>query len=234
MALDLAPPSHRYLNWDILEDREFILKQKFPMERFVIYDELHKFKLWRNYIKGFYDKVGSGRQILVTGSARLDYYRYSGDSLQGRYHYYRLHPLTVAELDIEKQSDFDALLMLGGFPEPFLSGSQRQARRWSREYRSRVINEEIPRLELSQNLSMMELLLSALPERVGRPLSINAIREDLHLSHKTVSKWLDIFERMYLVYRIAPFGGPGLRSVKKEQKHYHTNWAGRSRRGCPF
>ncbi len=234
LALDLAPPSHRYLNWDILKDREFILKQKFPMERFVIYDELHKFKLWRNYIKGFYDKVGSGRQILVTGSARLDYYRYSGDSLQGRYHYYRLHPLTVAELGIEKQSDFDALLMLGGFPEPFLSGSQRQARRWSREYRSRVINEEIPRLELSQNLSMMELLLSVLPERVGSPLSINAIREDLHLSHKTVSKWLDIFERMYLIYRMAPFGGPGLRSVKKEQKHYHTNWADVSDEGARF
>lgn len=225
LALDLAPKPHRYLNWDVLEDREFILRQKFPIEQFVIYDEIHKFRLWRNYVKGLYDTSGSEKKILVTGSARLDYYRHSGDSLQGRYHYYRLHPLTVAELEIEQQSDFEMLMMLGGFPEPFLSGSQRQARRWSREYRSRVVNEDIPSLELSQNLSMMELLLLELPTRVGSPLSINALREDLNVAHKTVSKWLDIFERMYLIYRIAPFGAHGLRSVKKEQKHYHTNWA---------
>ena len=214
-----------YLNWDVLKDREFILRQKFPVEQYVIFDEIHKFKLWRNYLKGFYDKEGAGKRILVTGSARLDYYRHSGDSLQGRYHYYRLHPLTVSELGIEKQSDFEMLLTLGGFPEPFLSGSHRQARRWSREYRSRVVNEDIPTLELSQNLSMMELLLMELPKRVGSPLSVNALREDLHLAHKTVSKWLDIFERMYLIYRVPPFGAQGLRAVKKEQKHYHTNWA---------
>ena len=225
LAFNLAPESHRYLSWDVLEDREFILRQKFPVEQNIIFDEIHKFRLWRNYLKGFYDKVGAGKKILVTGSARLDYYRHSGDSLQGRYHYYRLHPLTVMELGIGKQSDFEMLLELGGFPEPFLSGSRRLARRWSREYRSRVVNEDIPSLELSQNLSMMELLLMELPKRVGSPLSVNALREDLHLAHNTVSKWLDIFERMYLIYRISPFGANGLRAVRKERKHYHTNWA---------
>ncbi|MES9902263.1 MAG: ATP-binding protein [Sedimenticola sp.] len=225
LALDIAPKRHRYLNWDVLEDREFILRHKFPAEKFVIYDEIHKFKQWRNYIKGLFDTSGSEKRVLVTGSARLDYYRHSGDSLQGRYHYYRLHPFTVGELGIESQSDFEELLRLGGFPEPFLSGSEREARRWMREYRSRVVNEEISTLELTQNLSAMELLLLRLPELVGSPLSINALREDLNLAHKTVSKWLDIFERMYLIYRLPPFGSNKLRAVKKEQKHYHYNWA---------
>jgi len=225
LSLNIAPKRHRYLNWDVLEDREFILRQKFPAEKFIIYDEIHKYKSWRNYIKGLYDTSRSEKKILVTGSARLDYYRHSGDSLQGRYHYYRLHPLTVGELGIDSQSDFATLLNLGGFPEPFLSGSQRQAQRWMREYRSRVVNEDIPSLELSQNLSTMEILLLRLPDLVGSPLSINALREDLNLAHKTVSKWLDIFERMYLIYRLRPFGSNKLRAVKKEQKHYHYNWA---------
>jgi len=225
LSLNIAPKRHRYLNWDVLEDREFILRQKFPTEKFIIYDEIHKYKSWRNYIKGLYDTSRSEKKILVTGSARLDYYRHSGDSLQGRYHYYRLHPLTVGELGIDSQSDFATLLNLGGFPEPFLSGSQRQAQRWMREYRSRVVNEDIPSLELSQNLSTMEILLLRLPDLVGSPLSINALREDLNLAHKTVSKWLDIFERMYLIYRLRPFGSNKLRAVKKEQKHYHYNWA---------
>ncbi len=225
LALDIAPKNHHYLNWDILVDREFILRHNFPLEKFVIYDEIHKFSQWRNYIKGFYDINKLEKKILVTGSARLDYYRHSGDSLQGRYHYYRLHPLTVKEIGINKQKDFEDLLILGGFPEPFLSGSKRQAQRWSREYRSRVINEDIPSLELSQNLSMMEMLLLRLPDLVGSPLSINALREDLNLAHKTVSKWLNIFERMYLIYRLPPYGSNKLRAVKKEQKHYHYNWA---------
>jgi len=225
LCLDLAPKKHRYMNWDILTDREWILKQKFPLEKFIIYDEIHKFTNWRNYIKGLYDKYKKNKKILVTGSARLDYYRYSGDSLQGRYHHYRLHPFTVRELEIKNQKEIMNLLHLGGFPEPFLSGSKRKAERWIREYRSRVVNEEIHSLELSRNLSQMELLLLKLPERTGSPLSINALREDLNVSHKTISKWLNIFERMYLIYRIPPYHSNKFRALKKDQKHYHYNWA---------
>lgn len=234
LSLDLAPKKHRYLNWDILEDREFILRQYFPTEKFIIFDEIHKFKQWRGYIKGLYDKHRYKKKILVTGSARLDYYRHSGDSLQGRYHYYRLHPFTVKELDIQTTEDINSLLDLGGFPEPFLSGSKRQALRWQREYRSRVIHEDISSLELSQNLSQMELLLIRLPELVGSPLSVNALREDLNLSYKTVAKYLDIFERMYLIYRLPPFHSHKLRAVKKEKKHYHYNWAEVQDKGARF
>ena len=234
LSLNLAPKKHCYLNWDILKDREFALRQRFPKENFIIFDEIHKFKEWRNYIKGLYDKHKNTKKILVTGSARLDYYRHSGDSLQGRYHYYRLHPLTIKELGIQTTKDMKSLLLLGGFPEPFLSGSQRQALRWQREYRNRVVNEDISSLELSQNLSQMELLLLRLPELVGSPLSINSLREDLSLAHKTVAKYLDIFKRMYLIYTLPPFHSHKLRAVKKEQKHYHYNWAEVQNEGARF
>ena len=234
LSLDLAPKKHRYLNWDVLKDREFILRQHFPIEKFIIFDEIHKFKQWRGYVKGLYDKHKHEKKILVTGSARLDYYRHSGDSLQGRYHYYRLHPLTVKELGLQTTEDIKSLLDLGGFPEPFLSGSKRQALRWYREYRSRVIHEDISSLELSQDLFQMELLLIRLPELVGSPLSVNALREDLSLSYKTVAKYLDIFERMYLIYRLVPFHSHKLRAVKKEKKHYHYNWAAVQDKGARF
>ena len=234
LSLNLAPKRHRYLNWDILEDREFILRQHTPLDQFIIFDEIHKFKNWRNYVKGLYDKHKNKKKILITGSARLDYYRHSGDSLQGRYHYYRLHPFTVKELGIQTETDINSLFTLGGFPEPFLSGSKRQALRWQREYKSRVINEDIPSLELSQNLSQMELLLLRLPDLVSSPLSINSLREDLNLAHKTVAKYLDIFERMYLIYRIHPFHSQELRAVKKEKKHYHYNWAEVQEKGARF
>ncbi len=234
LARHIAPAGHRYLNWDILEDREFVLREQFPLESFVIFDEIHKFGNWRNYIKGLYDRHSQEKRIVVTGSARLDFYGHSGDSLAGRYHYYRLHPLTADELDIQSPSDFESLLALGGFPEPFLSGSLQKARRWKREFRSRIVNEDIRDLEWVQKLSAMELLLLRLPQLVGSPLSVNSLREDLGCAHKTVSHWLDIFERMYLLYRLSPFGSAKIRAVKKEQKHYHWNWAEVDDEGARF
>ena len=64
----------------------------------------------------------------------------------------------------------------------------------------------------------------ALPDRVGSPLSINSLREDLQVSHPTLSRWLDIPERVDAIFRVAPFGAPKLRAVKKERKHYHFDW----------
>lgn len=210
-----------YLNWDIAEHREAILKRELPDAPVWAFDELHKYRSWRNYLKGLYDAHGPRRRILVTGSARLDYYRFGGDSLQGRYHYLRLHPLSVGELGREA---FDGLLRLGGFPEPFLSGGDVDARRWSREYRTRLLREDLAGVDPVQDLGNLELLMLRLPELVGSPLSVNALREDLQLPYRTVARWLDLLERMYAVFRVPPFGAPRLRAVKKERKHYHFDW----------
>jgi len=213
-----------YLNWDVSSDREKILKKELPPSSYWIFDELHKFKLWRNYLKGLFDEFKEEKQILVTGSARLDYYRYSGDSLQGRYHYLRLHPLSVSELKLDRQKHFMDLLTLGGFPEPFLKGSAVQSKRWSREYRNRLFRDDITQVEQIQDVGSMELLMIRLPELVGSPLSINSLREDLQTSHKTLSRWIQILDRFYAIILVPPFGAPKIKAVKKEQKHYHWDW----------
>lgn len=214
-----------YLNWDAAEDRERILRRELPPHRLWVFDEIHKYRGWRNYLKGLYDTRPQGQKILVTGSARLDFYRFGGDSLQGRYHMFRLHPLSVAELGLQRPSEFVDLLTLGGFPEPYFSGSELEARRWSREYRNLLIREELASLERVQDLGTLELLALRLPELVGSPLSINALREDLQVSHKTLGKWVAMFERLYAVFRVSPVGSPRIRAVKKAQKHYHLDWS---------
>lgn len=225
------------LNYDVTAQRSAILRQELPPGDLWFFDEIHKYRGWRNYLKGLYDsraKPGARRQrILVTGSARLDYYRFGGDSLQGRYFYLRLHPFSVAELGGHADAA-PALLSLGGFPEPFLSGSERFARRWSLGYRERLIREELASLEQVSDLGRLELLAGALPDRVGSPLSLNALREDLQVSHQTVARWTDMLERVYGIFRIAPFGAPKLRAVKKERKHYHYDWSVVTNPGARF
>lgn len=213
-----------YLNYDIAPHRAAILKRELPPTGAWFFDEIHKYRGWRNYLKGLYDQFGPKQRILVTGSARLDLYRFGGDSLQGRYFYLRLHPLSFGELGGTSANDLSDLLALSGFPEPFLGGSESEARRWSLVYRERLVREEVTALETVSDLGKLELLMLALPDRVGSPLSVNSLREDLQVSHPTLSRWLDVLDRLYAIFRVAPFGSPLLRAVKKERKHYHFDW----------
>ena len=224
LARSLPNGRRGYLNWDVPEHRERILRREMPVSNLWIFDEIHKHRSWRNYLKGLSDAKRAAQRILVTGSARLDLYRRGGDSLQGRYHMLRLHPLSLAELGGRPDRTLRELLMLGGFPEPFFGGSEVEARRWSREYRNVLIREEILSLERVDDLGNLELLMIRLPDLVGSPLSINSLREDLQVSHKTVANWIAVFERLFAVFRVSPFGPPGIRAVKKAAKHYHFDW----------
>lgn len=228
-AQSLLPKQHyTYLNWDIGEHRAHILKKEFPDKKLLIFDEIHKNRKWRGYIKGLYDEIKHSnkpeRQILVTGSARLDYYRFGGDSLQGRYHYLRLLPFTFGEIHGSSLGDIESLMKFSGFPEPFLLSSEKETRRWSNEYISRLSKEDLMDLERVTDLGSVELLAHTLPSHVGSPLSINNLRENLQVAHETVAKWISILERLYLVFRISPFTGNLLKSIKKEQKLYFYNW----------
>lgn len=201
----------RYFNWDYDEDRERILRRDWPAGAgLLVFDEIHKHRPWRNLIKGLFDKRREEVQILVTDSARLDLYRRGGDSLQGRYHFHQLHPFSAAELGLRTASELEDLLQLGGFPEPFLAGNLTEKKRWTLEYGSRLLREDLRDLERVTELGTLERLALRLPELVGSPLSYNALREDLRVAHATVVRWCEILERLYFLFRIYPFGAPRL------------------------
>lgn len=214
-----------YLNWDDLESRTRIKNGQLPAQKVLLFDEIHKYKHWRNLLKGFFDKQKDVHQFLVTGSACLDHYRRGGDSLLGRYRYLRLHPFSVSELGISSSSDLQQLLLLGGFPDPYFSGSQREQKLWSRERLHRIINDDIRDLERLREYSAIENLAEALPARVGAPLSVQNLAEELQVSFATAEHWIQILEKVYYCYRILPFGSAKIRAVKKERKLFLWDWS---------
>jgi len=233
---------HAYFNWDNRADRKTIMASSWPADaELLIFDEIHKYRLWKGLIKGEYDKLKTTFKFLVTGSARLDLYRRGGDSLQGRYHYYRLHPFTLAEaeglvsgisvfneLPIGALSHKDALHTLdafGGFPEPFVKQNSRQLRRWHNEKLDRMFREDIQDVEAIRDLGSMKLLSDILPSRVGSMLSLNALREDIEVSHRAISHWMDILEAFYYHFRIYPYASKKIRALKKEPKLYLWDWS---------
>jgi len=233
-----------YLNWDSREDRKSILEGKFRAEsKLVVFDEIHKYRPWKNYLKGEFDKYKDKFRILVTGSARLDLYRRGGDSLMGRYHYYRLHPFSLAEgLEIKQKikpgkeltftqgnkdlfNVFKRLLTFGGFPEPFIKQDEKTLRRFHNERLERLVREDIRDIEQVRDLSALQVLVELLPSKVGSLLSLNALREDLLVSYKTVALWVEILERFYYHFRIYPFSLKTIRSLRKEPKMYLWDWS---------
>jgi hypothetical protein len=233
-----------YLSWDSRADRREIRAARWPGGRaLVVLDELHKWRGWKGWLKGEFDKHRDHLRFLVTGSARLDVYRRGGDSLQGRYHHHRLHPFSVAEvasgarpgtipvgreLDLPAGGDpalVEALLRTGGFPEPFLAQSDRTLRRWQRERLDRFFREDVRDLEPIRDLATFQLLADLLPERVGSLLSLNALREDLEVSHRALTHWMSVLETMYHVFRVRPFGGPRARTLTKMPKAYLWDWS---------
>ncbi|MCI0416657.1 AAA family ATPase, partial [bacterium] len=233
-----------YYNWDAAAHRMLIRKGLLEESASLwVFDELHKFRSWRNWLKGVYDLHKGNHSILVTGSARLDLYRRGGDSLQGRYFFHHLHPFTLSEVvgvrfdestelphmqhapNSAVQKTLEDLIKLGGFPEPFLSGSQRKADRWRLAYSTLLVREDIRDLERVQELDKIELLYDRLPECVGSVLSINSLREDLEVGFATAKNWIEILDRICATFRIPPFGTPRLKAVKKEQKLYLWDWA---------
>lgn len=240
-----------YYNWDYQPDRKRIISGELPGENgLLIFDEIHKYKKWKNLVKGIYDTHKQKYKILVTGSARLNLYRKSGDSLQGRYHYYTLHPFSLAELEnisnqwqpFEEiqfksknyQPDLEALLNYGGFPETLISQDARVLRRWHNEKLERLFREDIRDVENIRDISSMKLLGDILPSKAASPLSINNLREDLEVSHRALTSWLNILESFYYHFRIYPYTSKLIRSIKKEPKIYLTDWSEVENEGARF
>lgn len=240
LSLELIGVSRKdciaYFNWDDKSDKRKVRKLEFPYsEPVLILDEIHKYKKWRGLVKGLFDKRFPKNNFIVTGSARLDYYRFGGDSLQGRYHYHRLHPFSLREFSLTPtKGDLETLLKFGGFPEPLFKSSESHLRRWQREYFDRVIDDDLRDLENVKDISSIALLADELPNRVGSILSVKNLKEDLEVSHQTAERWVQILERLYLCFRIMPFGAKKIKAVKKEKKLYLWDWSHVLNEGAKF
>ncbi len=243
-----------YLNWDILEHKRRLIQDPYFFEKInrvdasiplVIFDEIHKYKNWKNYLKGTYDQYSRDYRFLITGSGRLDVYQKRGDSLAGRFLEFHLFPFTAAELS-GKRREFSAFLKdplrvepeagggsgpvwerlfeLGGFPEPYVKGKKTFWMKWSQAYARQIIRDDIRSVLELKHIDDMEILYSLLPSRVGSPFSINNIAGDLQVTFATVKNWLRLFDMFYLTFRVGPWTRKISRAILKEKKLYLFNY----------
>jgi predicted AAA+ superfamily ATPase len=214
-----------------------------PARARVVLDEIHKYPRWKRLLKGLFDTYRDEVDLIVTGSGRLDIYQKGGDSLLGRYLLHRLHPFTVGELlsggrqtlvtpeqlddhlvEVDPvQGAEEALTQIErftGFPEPLFAGRVERLRRWRRARRELVLREDLRDLTRIRELGLIDQLVEMLPERIGTPLSVNALREDLGVAYETAKAWLATLARLYFLFELRPFAGRLARTLRREGKVY--------------
>jgi uncharacterized protein len=212
-----------------------------PAKDIVIFDEIHKAKLWKRSLKGIFDTLDPKPDIIVTGSARLNVYNKGSDSLMGRYYHFRLHPFTLGELhatpplipenllkrcslkadpSAQRQTQLERLLEFSGFPEPFLAQDKSLLRLWRKGRTEKIVREDLRDLTRVLELNQIEMLVSLLPERVGSFLSKAALKDDLEVGFDTIRRWLNYLKELYYLFEIKPYSQKIKQTLRKEGKSY--------------
>lgn len=242
---------HLYYNWDNREHRLKILSgyndiinsenlSLAPLKgTHIIFDEIHKYPKWKNYLKGFFDTYEKTYKTIITGSSRLDIYRRGSDSLMGRYFLYRMHPFTVAELIKQKLpgeklisgpeklpvKDFEQLIELGGFPEPFLKGEKRFYNRWSKLRRQQLFREDIRHMTGISEIDQLEVLGQLLEKRAGQLINYTGLASDVRVTTNTVRRWITTLEQFYYCFRVKPWHENVPKTLLKQPKIYFRDWS---------
>ena len=242
-----------YVNWDDANHRDRVLAgpqhvagdlgldrlaAKKPL---VLFDELHKFPRWKQFLKGFFDTYGERVRIAVTGSSRLDVYRRGGDSLMGRYFHYRMHPFSVAELGAQRlphpsrdplrppqpigDADFAALWEHGGFPEPFLRRDARFTRRWRSTRQAQLVREDVRELTGLQQLDQLEAMARLLAEHSAEQLVFGSLAGRVRVAADTARRWVAALGDLHLGFLVRPWFKNVARSLRKEPKWFLRDWA---------
>ncbi|MCB0749921.1 MAG: ATP-binding protein [Ignavibacteriae bacterium] len=220
----------QYLNFDNMNERKIINEMTWKKNiDLLILDEIHKKMDWKLFLKGIFDSRQENLRILVTGSARLETFRQSGESLAGRYLHLRLNPFSVKELsgELSTYETIEKLNKIGGFPEPLLYSLNENedesiefAARWSKQYYIDLIREDIIEFSRIHEISAMKLLVELLRSKVGSPISYKNIAEDLEVSPNTIKKYIKILESLYIVFLVHPYHKNIARAILKEPKVY--------------
>ncbi len=215
----------QYLNWDVAEDRAVLRRGTWSRQaRLLVMDEIHKMPGWKVWLKGVVDAGPAEQALLVTGSARMETFRQSGESLAGRYFAWRLHPISVAEWCAHAGASPEAalrhLMRRGGFPEPCLAATDEEADRWRAQYATDLVREDVLEFSRLHEVRTMRLFLDLLRGRTGAPLSLASIARDLAVATGTLKRYLDILQALYIVFTVQPWHRNVARATLQAPKVY--------------
>lgn len=240
-----------YLDWDNEDHRALILSgptavashaglnQLVAKPIRIVFDELHKYSRWKQFLKGFFDTYEAKVRIMVTGSSRLDVYRKGGDSLMGRYFLYHMHPLSVAEIcrpqpaySVHNQprqlehAEWQALWEHGGHPEPFQKRSPRFSLRWRELRNQQLLREDVRDMTRIQDLDQLSMLAQLLGAKSSDQLIYSSLAKQVRVSENTARSWIATLCSLHYGFLVRPWHRNLSKALRKEPKWFLRDWSG--------
>lgn len=190
---------------------------------YLIIDEAQKIENIGQILKIIVDNI-EHIKVLVSGSASFELSNQVGEPLTGRKRTITLYPMSINEIYNGKESNINSqiedLLIYGLYPKVYLTENADDKKEELHEIVDSYLYKDILELEEIRNSSKLRDLLILLALQIGSEVSLNELSNNLGLHINTVSRYLDLLEKVFVIYKLTGFSRNLRKEVSKSCKYY--------------
>ena len=221
-----------YLNCDELDiltqfqqaDNSFALRQMMGNNKLVIIDEAQRVRNIGLKLKLMVDTYPS-IQLLVTGSSSLDLSNEISEPLTGRCDEFWLFSLSVSEVwknqdQIAQDRDMESWLVYGSYPGVWSLESNEEKSIKIKQIASNYLYKDVLKFNEIKNSETILKLLQALALQIGQEVSYNELARTIGISKQTVASYIDLLEKVFVVFSLRPYSGNMRHALNKKRKIY--------------
>lgn len=166
-----------------------------------------------------------GIKVIVTGSSSFDLAQDVGEPLTGRKYVLKLFPLAQMEISkIEKRHEttagLESRLIYGSYPEVVLIRDNRRREDYLRELIQSYLFKDILVLEGIRYANKLVRLLQLLAFQIGKQVSFTELGKQLSMSKNTVERYLDLLEKVFVIYKLSGFSRNLRKEITKSQRYF--------------
>lgn len=222
---------YRYDSGDNIRVREMlnssdfgVIKQYVEGYELIVIDEAQQIPGIGNALKILTDEFPQVKMV-VTGSSSFQISQNAGEPLTGRKRELLLFPVSHLELSAihtiyEINEDLENYLIFGSYPEVLSANSMQEKLFLIRELADSYLLKDILSYERLRNPSILLNLLKALAFQVGNLVSMNELSINLGINLRTVERYLNLLEKSFVIYRLAPFSRNLRKEINSKSKYF--------------
>lgn len=210
---------------DIITSRDLSkIKNLVSPYELLFIDEAQRIKEIGLNLKIIFDNIPE-LKVIVTGSSALDLASKISEPLTGRIWSYKLYPLSQLELINQSSStqvDFEIedRLIFGSYPEIFSYHSYQDKQEYLRQLSDNYLYKDILEFSGIKNSIKIREILKLLAFQVGSQVSLNELSNKLDMSKDTLSRYIDLLEKSFVIFRLYGFSRNLRKEVVKKPKIY--------------
>ncbi len=177
-----------------------------------------------NVLKLIVDEV-PGVSVLASGSSSFDLLNKAGEPLVGRGTQFRLTPFSQREIaqtetPLQTRQNLEARLIYGSYPEVVMMENFERKTDYLRDIVGAYLLKDILSLDGLKNSGKMRDLLRLVAFQMGSEVSYDVLGKQLGMSKGTVEKYLDLLEKVFVIYRLGAYSRNLRKEVAKAGKWY--------------